>query len=699
MPNVSIMVSAQDNFSTAIKSMSLTVKGFSKDAEEMQRKLDTLNKNKVSLKVDADKARQELRELEKQFAKTGDEADGLKMQFANENYENLRRNLNLVAKGAKDVEKAMISAGGASSKMENKAWSKGGMLETIAAAGAMAVGGDMLAGMSKTLVGSSFGSEASTMFSSMISGLGTGAAIGNAILPGGIGAAVGAGVGLAAGSMNGYAQNFEKKDDAFKGVVQSEYDRATQQQLTDLQAGTAIAAGREIDSIAFSKLYGSQSIGDAQLNWVKDTANSTPFLYEDLKALSKTLATYGFSPEDSQKRLMQIGDTGAALGMSTQDMAMVATGLGRMQSSDKASLEYLNLLVERGIPAIDYLAEAYDKSKGDIYDMISKSQIKGTDAAEVIANYMGAANVGAMDAQSKTFSGLSSTVEGMMQELQNAMGEGFVKERNAGLQKQIDWASGEQGAKMMAGNELIGQYKASLENDREQAVRDATDAAMATQEYKNAIAIASVEEQKRALVGATEMTEAERQASAEAGRILMEAQVKAENEYKKSEGYQLYLETEKSMLSNLRADLSIGWEDFGYSMSQQFTFGLTKGYLDRQKALTPEGGYSTDYLPNYLTGGNSGTPEKPYDGKYSYLTGGGYAFGLTRVPFDNFPAMLHQGERVLTASEARAADHGAGAPTVTITGNEFVVREEADIDRIAAKLAYQLQKASAVYAG
>lgn len=34
------------------------------------------------------------------------------------------------------------------------------------------------------------------------------------------------------------------------------------------------------------------------------------------------------------------------------------------------------------------------------------------------------------------------------------------------------------------------------------------------------------------------------------------------------------------------------------------------------------------------------------------------AFGLERVPYDNYPALLHAGERVLTAREARNQDQG-----------------------------------------
>ena len=47
----------------------------------------------------------------------------------------------------------------------------------------------------------------------------------------------------------------------------------------------------------------------------------------------------------------QYGDAGAALGQSTNDMTAVATAIGRMKSSNKTTLEYLNILNDRGIGA------------------------------------------------------------------------------------------------------------------------------------------------------------------------------------------------------------------------------------------------------------------------------------------------------------------------------------------------------------
>ena len=63
---------------------------------------------------------------------------------------------------------------------------------------------------------------------------------------------------------------------------------------------------------------------------------------------------------------------------------------------------------------------------------------------------------------------------------------------------------------------------------------------------------------------------------------------------------------------------------------------------------------------------------------------------MERVPYDNFPALLHEGEQVLTASQARSQP--AGSVTVAKLADEIVVREDADIDRIATALVRKLEQ-------
>ncbi|CEH29465.1 hypothetical protein AM501_06675 [Aneurinibacillus migulanus] len=63
--------------------------------------------------------------------------------------------------------------------------------------------------------------------------------------------------------------------------------------------------------------------------------------------------------------------------------------------------------------------------------------------------------------------------------------------------------------------------------------------------------------------------------------------------------------------------------------------------------------------------------------------------GIDSVPYDGYKAILHKGEKVVPSTEVRKEDK----PNVNININNMVVREEADIDRIAFSLAQQIRMA------
>lgn len=74
------------------------------------------------------------------------------------------------------------------------------------------------------------------------------------------------------------------------------------------------------------------------------------------------------------------------------------------------------------------------------------------------------------------------------------------------------------------------------------------------------------------------------------------------------------------------------------------------------------------------------------------------AKGINRVPFDGYIAELHKGEAVIPARQNpfnSSTNYSTGGSVVfTKLADQIVVREEADIDRIADKLVKQLQKTS-----
>jgi tape measure domain-containing protein len=388
--------------------------------------------------------------------------------------------------------------------------------------------------------------------------------------------------------------------------------------------------------------------------------------------------------------------------MSTEDMKYVATALGRMQTTGKTTLEYLNPLLERGVDVWSYLSEASGKTKKEVQQMVSDGLVPGEEAAKAIADYMGVDFAGNMEKQSQTYSGLISTLADGQAALDNAMGAGYNSTRKSGLQDQIDWLSGESGQGMQDAYNKIGQWKASLANLAEQYQRDAINSVM------NGTIEASFENssQKKALESlAKEYADAQKEynsklelgdkegaqtAGAEMGRIIAEAQAIATNEYNSSEGAQLALETNKTLAENIKND-SAGQDAYwnaGYTMGQQFTKGLASSMLGKS-ALSN----STTKDQSSITYSDIFSETDPSKRAEMYLSspmGRNHAVGLNYVPYNNYPAYLHEGERVLTASENR--NYGKSNP-VNITGNNFIIRKESDIEAIAQKLADMLNSA------
>lgn len=650
--DISIAISARDNFTQAVTTMRNANQAFNKDLTGLQKKLDELNKNKIVLKIEAEKAKRELKEAEKAFTRLGEAAGEEQirnLQKANEAYEQVRRNLKLVADEARRTEKAIADYSKEVIKAENKAGIGGSqsLLSSLATAGMLKLAGDVATNIATSLAESAFGTQGSMIFSNALSMAASGAAIGSMIAPG-LGTAIGGTIGAGLGAVSGLTDIYKAEDETFKDVVRSSFEAAKQLQEEGIERGIAIAGSREQSQISFATLLGNEEAARDFLGEMIEFAEKTPFGYDQLARISKTMLAYGYQVDEIFSELTKIGDTGSALSMTAEDMNYVAIALGRMRTTGKTTLEYLNPLLERGIPVWDYLAKASGKTKEEVQEMVSKGLVPGAEAAKAIADYMGAEFAGNMEKQSRTYQGLVSTLEDLQDAMDAAMGEGYIEERKKGLQAQIDFFEGESGEKLKEANRLIGEWKASLDNAQEAAIREAIETMMASEEYQQAAA-----EGNRVKMG----------------ELLAKAQVEGENKYKESEGYKLQLQTDISIIQRIREDTSLRreyWET-GFVLSQEFAKGRMAGANSKDFAE----------VGSYWGGGMS---------KYARK----YAYGINYVPYDNFPALLHQGEKVLTASEARATNN---APVINITGNSFVIREDNDIQRVALQIVQEIIKA------
>lgn len=653
MPEASIVIKSTDRYSEAVKKMATVTKSFNKDVDKLEDTLYALNKNKITLKMDLSKAKSELKAAEKQFAATGDAADGLKMELAQANYDNIVRNLKVVTTAARDTEKAI-------SKVENQAGSKKSTIGNVATAIATSGIGDMakelVINASTSIAGSIGGDNAGTMVSSVLSSAATGATMGT-ILGGPVGTAIGSAVGAAVGGLTGSLQIFEKKDDAFKSYVQEAAEGQLSEQSASLSSGSAIAGSREQTQMAFARRLGGDEAADAYLDQVKEMAKSTNYTYDEITGYSKLLLN-SYGADETFGVLMTLSDATAGLNLGSSDIQMFISGLSRMRTTGKATQEYLNYFSERGVDVYQALADATGANKSSIAGMVTAGDISGGTAAQAILDYIDQTYGGLSEKLAGTYDAMADNLGDYEAELNAAMGEGYNEGRKSGLQAQMDWMSGESGAAVEEANKAIGAWKAELENQKEQYIREAMDAMMASDEYQTAKAAGD---------------------AAEMGRLVMQAKVQGMNEYNASDGAQEALAAEKTLVEEIRNDTSLNSDywDAGYEKGQEFTKGLAAAMQDG----LPDGS-------QYMVGVD------PITGPAVKAKGGrrmnALAVGIDYVPYDNFPALLHQGERVQTAEEARS---DRGNRPIVISGNSFTVREEADIDRVASALLEKIELA------
>ncbi len=145
----------------------------------------------------------------------------------------------------------------------------------------------------------------------------------------------------------------------------------------------------------------------------------------------------------------------------------------------------------------------------------------------------------------------------------------------------------------------------------------------------------------------------------------------------------------KNALDNFSEALSIvqGW------------FETLSGWISTAKGHVKDfiGFISNVKLPSWISNGISagvnfvGNLMGAGDGKNKSAKS--HYHGISNVPYDSYYSRLHKGERVLTAQENKDYSQGtSGGITIAKLADSIVIREDADIDVIAYKLAKAIER-------
>lgn len=389
---VGIVMKLYDEVSPTLKSITGSSKAFDKTMDDLEESLKaydkaqtTLTEKMSGLKKELAESNIKVKEAQQAYKKLKDETSKGALDDAIDEQTRLRREMEETravidanATAYKNLYKEVTSAASAESRLSNRAGDGGSaLMEGLKSAGITKMLGDSAAQLAGFVLESAVGQPTATAVSGILSGIASGAAMGAMTgTPHGI--AIGAALGGLSGVANAITTVGSSQDEAFKSYVQEATEGQMEEMATSITSGSSIAAQRELDAIAFNQLLGS-GVGDRYLEDLRALAAATPMEYSDLTAMSRALATGFGGDTDRMLELMTgIGNAGSAVGVDASGMTVMAQALSRMQSSDKASLEYLNMFQERGVDVIGMLAGSLGVTQGEVYDMISKGSISGT---------------------------------------------------------------------------------------------------------------------------------------------------------------------------------------------------------------------------------------------------------------------------------------------------------------------------------
>ena len=672
--DVSVVFKASDKLSDSLRQMRQGVKSLETDVEHYKKLQQQVFQEKAQVKLDITQAKQNMKELEKAVRNGSEGARDafLEQQTAleslNDEYKRLSNLQSEVLRGEKEIQTTMSrnSNANAGSGVGAGLMGAAGMMKSLAKAGlgSMLGGavGDLMGGMATSAFGSTVGGAIGSIGGNALSG----AAMGS--IAGPIGTAVGAAVGGLTGAIQALNNRQQQKDDIFRNEVQSLYNTTTAEMQDKISNGSAYAAERENYKRNYASMTDDET-GKKLYESIMKYGDTTPYDTSVMLGKGMEMLSYGIGKKNVPEFMdiignIAMGDTNKFSGLSyaiSQSMAA-----GKLNAQDK------NQMVGYGFNPLEFVAKNQGVSIAEATKMMSEGKITSDMLVEALrtATSEGERYHDAVNAMSDTFSGLQGQLESAKKNIEIAMGEGYNEARKKGMEKEIEAYNGDLGEKMKNAYSMVGAYEAEMENQYQQSIINA-------------------------MQDATKRIEEEGLTGIEAEKVMWEAKTQAEIDYKNSEEYQKKLQAEKSLVANIQSSLTESGEyvKFGQAMAEQFSKGWQSGRLsnatsDVRARISKEG--VSGYINSIFANAYKGTPGGVSSSRK-------HAAGLKRVPYDGYVAELHEGERVLTRVEADK--RSGGSVTIAKLADQIVVREEADIDKIARALVRNMQNMRESFVG
>lgn len=177
-----------------------------------------------------------------------------------------------------------------------------------------------------------------------------------------------------------------------------------------IKAGISYNAMQEQSKVAWTTLLGSQGEAADMMKRISDFAKATPFETADVDMMAKYMHNAGLSGEELFQSLMQVSDVASAFAIPAADAKELTRQMSQVRQAGVAYTEDLNVLQDRGVPIFKAISEQLGITIADVKKMASEGKLS-SDIYIKAFNGIADSVKGASDAQSKTFSGMISTLK------------------------------------------------------------------------------------------------------------------------------------------------------------------------------------------------------------------------------------------------------------------------------------------------
>ena len=203
--------------------------------------------------------------------------------------------------------------------------------------------------------------------------------------------------------------------------------------------GISFNAMRESAMVAFTQLLGSAEKADAFLRELAAFAAETPFEFPELVQAAQKFTAVGIEAKNVIPIMTALGDAVAAFGGSSDTIQRVTEQIVQMVGKGKVAMEEMRIIGQSIPGSLQAMAQEMGITVDQLFEKMSKGSVSAAEGLQAMLIGLTKKFHGNMEQQSKTFSGLISTLKDTVRFAAGDITQSLFNILKGGLSKLVEY--------------------------------------------------------------------------------------------------------------------------------------------------------------------------------------------------------------------------------------------------------------------